>query len=109
MSVKSQQGTLNTATYSVGSLKVTQLLVNLPFMWMHNKAKSIINKESAVEGGRERGGVIKLSRHLSAPVFQFIFRDDKYFHITTTIHWMQSYLKKTFFEDFLLCLISHLR
>lgn len=57
MSVKSQQGTLNTATSSVGSLKVTQLLVNLPFMWMHNKARRIIQqgeRSGEREGARRR-------------------------------------------------------
>lgn len=57
MSVKSQQGAFNTTTSSVGSLRVTHLLVNLPFMWMHNKARRIIQqgeRSGEREGARRR-------------------------------------------------------
>lgn len=105
---------LNAATPSAAAnLKVTHLLVNLPFMWMHNKARHIIQQGESSRA-RERGGVGKISRHLSAPVCQFIFRDVKYFHIATT-GGSSCFLKDRPFlgeradERFLLCLISYLR
>lgn len=42
---------LNAATPSAANLKVTHLLVSLPFMWMRNKAGTLFNKESAAERG----------------------------------------------------------
>ena len=82
-------------------------------LWMRNKAEHIIQH---AESSRASlcGGVSKISRHLPAPVCQFIFREEKLFLLATTGRNPKMFLyfggEETADERFLLCLMnSYLR